>query len=72
MLDDAEQPSRPIEDDVLDGDLELEAQDAEQVTGGTMVYCSACRHHHGQLDPKCTSFCMHGARGGAGAGRSGY
>lgn len=64
MLDDAEQPSRPIEDDVLDGDLELEAQDAEQVTGGAKYVCPMCLHTHSQYDLPCKPGCAHGTGGG--------
>lgn len=47
--------------DALDGDLEVDAQDAEQVKGGTMSTCPACGHSHRQSDPKCVPTCPHGS-----------
>jgi len=51
-----------MNDDALARDLEVEPDDAEHVTGGVLVYCPACAHHHNQKDPKCNSYCaVHGA-----------
>lgn len=55
-------PGPAAQDDALGGDLALDPQDAEQVTGGTEVSCSACGHHHSQADAKCNPNCRtHGA-----------
>jgi hypothetical protein len=64
MLDDREQPSGSIEEDVLGGDLELDPQDAEQVTGGARFVCPGCHHSHSQADPPCNVYCKHGTGSG--------
>ena len=66
MLDDREQPSAGIDEDILDGDLELDPQDAEQVTGGSRYACPVCHHVHAQTDAPCKPGCAHGSGGGGG------
>lgn len=62
-MTDARQPASTTDDDALGGDLALDPQDAEQVTGGTQVSCSACGHVHQQSDAKCIPSCT--SHGGA-------
>lgn len=50
----------PEVDEALEGDLELEAEEGEQVKGGYMSMCHACMHSHRQNDPKCNPRCPHG------------
>ena len=67
MLDDREQVSRSIDEDELGGDMDLEPQDAEKVTGGSRFVCPVCHHNHAQTDPGCKPGCPHGG-GAAGTG----
>jgi hypothetical protein len=55
-----------MDDDTLAGDLALEPEDAEHVTGGVKIACHACNHLHNQTDPKCNPQCLHGAAVGYG------
>lgn len=64
MSADAEQSA--MADDPLEGDLEVDAQEAEQVKGGARLVCPACHHSHFQGDPPCIRGCAHGAGGGTG------
>jgi hypothetical protein len=73
MPDDADRSSGASADDALEGDLALDPEAAEQVTGGALLYCAPCMHHHSQRDPKCNAHCVqHGAVAAFGPAHSGY
>jgi hypothetical protein len=72
MSGDLEGASADSVDEALDGDLELEPEDADRVTGGMMVMCNACGHHHSQTDPRCNSRCLHGTSTGSRPGPTSY
>ena len=59
-MDDGQPTEVTSNDDALGGDLALEPEDAEQVTGGfsTTVNCSACGHNHYFRAPKCNTKCI--------------
>jgi hypothetical protein len=59
-MDDKHQAAHPELDEALDGDLELEPPEGEQVKGGYMSMCGYCGHSHRQTDPKCNPRCLHG------------
>jgi hypothetical protein len=68
MVDDTQRTVGSQANDPLDGDLELESRDAEQIQGGAMIFCSACNHRHLQAAPKCNRYCIHGGGGSSGGG----
>lgn len=63
MTADGPQAESAANDEAMDGDLALDPQDAEQVTGGAQAYCGACGHVHAQKDAQCNPSCRHGATG---------